>query len=81
MIKYTGNIEDVTLLLKHMMLDLDLTQKDVCNASRHAKSTVSNFLNNQTLNPGINTIFEICNAMNCDLMIDIVPKKNRKNRN
>ena len=79
MINYTGNINDITLLLKHLMLDLDLRQKDLCNATGYKRATISNLLNNRTPNPSLNTLLELCDAMDCDLMINIVPRT--KNRN
>lgn len=73
MIKYTGKIDDITLMIKHTMLDKDIKQKDICNATGWTKSTVSNLLNNRTSNPSIGVILQLCDAIGCDLMIDIVP--------
>lgn len=74
MIKYNGNISDITLMLKHIMLDMDIKQKDLCNATGWTKATISNLLNNRTENPSLKILLELCNAMNCDLNIDIVPR-------
>lgn len=71
---YTGDISAITLLIKHKMLDMDKTQKDICNATGWAKSTVSNLLGNKTDNPSINTILSLCDAIDCDLHIDITPR-------
>ena len=73
MIKYTGKIDDITLMIKHAMLDKDIKQKDICNATGWTKSTVSNLLNNRTSNPSIGVILQLCDAIGCDLIIDIVP--------
>lgn len=74
MVKYNGNISDITLMMKHLMLDLDIKQKDLCNSTGWTKATVSNLLNNRTENPSLKVLFELCNAMNCNLIIDIVPR-------
>lgn len=79
MIKYEGNIADVTLMIKHIMLDMDLKQKDICNATGWTKATVSNLLNNRTDNPSLKVLMELCNAMDCDLIIDIQPKEKDNN--
>ena len=74
--KYTGNISDITLMLKHAMIDNNIRQKDICNATGWTKGTVSNLLNNRTENPSLKILLELCNAANCDLYIDIKPKDN-----
>lgn len=75
MVKYNGNISDITLMIKHIMLDMDIKQKDLCNATGWSKATISNLLNNRTENPSLRTLLELCNAMNCDFIIDIRPKE------
>lgn len=74
MIKYTGNINDVMLLIKHKMLDNDITQKDICNATGWTKGTVSNLLNGRTENPSLKVILQLCDAVGCDFIIDIQNK-------
>jgi transcriptional regulator with XRE-family HTH domain len=74
MVKYNGNISDITLMIKHIMLDMDIKQKDLCNAT---KATISNLLNNRTENPSLKILLELCNAMNCELIIDIQPKEDK----
>ena len=74
MIKYNGNIEDIMLLIKHKMLDNNISQKDICNITGWSKSTVSNLLNSRTENPSLKFILQLCNAINCDFIIDIQDK-------
>lgn len=71
-IEYTGNIEQFTLAIKHIMLDKNLKNKDICNATGWSKATVSNLLNNRTNNPSIGIILELCKAVDCHMCIDIV---------
>lgn len=71
---YTGKSDQIVLMIKHVMLDLGLKQKDIVDKTGLAKSTVSNFLNGRTPSPTIDSIKQYCDAMGCDLIIDIVPK-------
>ncbi len=75
MIKYNGNISDVTLMIKHAMLDNGISQKDICNKTGWTKGTVSNLLNNRTSNPSLKIILQLCDAVGCDFIIDIKPKE------
>ena len=74
MVKYNGDISEITLMLKHIMLDMDIKQKDLCNATGWTKATISNLLNNRTENPSLKVLLGLCDAMDCDLVIDIVPR-------
>lgn len=78
MVKYNGDISEITLMLKHIMLDMDIKQKDLCNATGWTKATISNLLNNRTENPSLKILLELCNAMECDFIIDIVPRAKEK---
>ena len=71
MIDYTGNVNDIMIMIKHIMLDKDIKQKDICNATGWSKGTVSNLLNGRTANPSLNIILELCRACNCNFLIDI----------
>lgn len=70
-IEYTGNIEQFTLAIKHIMLDKNLKSKDICNATGWSKGTVSNLLNNRTPNPSLRVVLELCRAVDCKMHIDI----------
>ena len=75
MIKYDGDITKVMLMIKHAMLDNDITQKDICSATGWSKGTVSNLLNGRTENPSLKIILQLCDAIGCDFIIDIVKKE------
>ena len=47
-LEYSGNIESLTLMIKHIMLDKGITQKDIAERTGWTKATVSNLLNNRT---------------------------------
>lgn len=70
-VEYTGNIEDVTKAIRHIMIDKDIKQKDICNVTGWSKSTVSNLLNNRTDNPSMAVLLTLCEALDCKLYIDI----------
>ena len=70
-LEYSGNIESLTLMIKHIMLDKGITQKDIAERTGWTKATVSNLLNNRTKNPSITVIYNLCNAMGCKLFISI----------
>ena len=73
--KYDGDITKVMLMIKHAMLDNDITQKDICSATGWSKGTVSNLLNGRTENPSLKIILRLCDAIGCDFIIDIVKKE------
>lgn len=73
--KYNGDINEIMKQIKHIMIDNDITQKDICNVTNWSKATVSNLLNGRTENPSLKIILQLCDAINCDFMIDIVPIK------
>lgn len=70
-LEYKGNIEDLTIMIKHIMLDNGISQKDIAERTGWSKATVSNLLNNRTKNPSITIIYELCNAIGCKLILDI----------
>lgn len=69
--EYSGNIEELTKVIKCKMIEKDIKQKDICNKTGWSKSTVSNILNNRTSNPSLDLLLNICNAMDCKLIINI----------
>lgn len=77
MIVYDGNIADVTLIIKHAMLDNNVTQKDICNYTGWSKATVSNLLNNRTSNPSLRVVMLLCNAVGLDLVIGVQDRDNK----
>ncbi len=70
MIEY-NNIEDVTLAIRHIMLDKDMRQKDICSATGLSKQSISNLLNNRTENITLDTLNKLCKAVGCKLSLDI----------
>lgn len=69
-IKY-NNIEDITNGIRHIMIDKNLRQKDICNATGLSKQAISNLLNNRTENITLDTLNRLCKALDCSLSIII----------
>lgn len=69
-IEYT-QIDDVTLAIRHIMLDKDIRQKDICIATGLSKQSISNLLNNRTENITLDTLNKLCKAVGCKLSLDI----------
>lgn len=73
--KYDGNIDKVIDLIKHAMIDTRTQQKDIVAKTGLNKGTISNFLNYKSSNPTLDTLKMYCDAMDCDFVIDIVPRE------
>ena len=66
-----NNIEDITVMIKHIMIDENLKQKDIVEKSGWSKQTVSNLLNNRTKNIGLDTLKELCESLGYNLNITL----------
>lgn len=73
---YNGNINDIMLNIKHKMLDFNIKQNDIANKTHLTKGTISNLLNCKNKNITLDTLLMLCDAIDCNLCIDIVPKDN-----
>lgn len=71
-VQYKDNIQDIMLQIQHIMIDKDIRQKDICNITGWSRATVSNLLNGRQTNITLDTLLSLCNAIGCDLYIDIV---------
>lgn len=76
--RYDGDIDKVIDLIKHAMVDTRTLQKDIVKKTGLNKGTVSNFLNYKSSNPTLDTLKMYCDTMDCDFIIDIVPKANKE---
>lgn len=71
---YTGNINEIMKTIEHLKIDYDISNNDIAHAMGKSKQTISNLLNGQSNNITLNTLLSLCNAINCNLIIDIVPR-------
>lgn len=62
--------------VKKIIIDRDLKQKDIANKMCITKQTISNMLNAKTLNITLDTLLQLCNAIDCDLYIEIKQRDN-----
>lgn len=77
---YDGNSDKVIDLIKYRMIDCRKQQKDIVNSTGLNKGTVSNFLGYKSTNPSLDTLKMYCDAMDCDLVIDIIRRDGSKNK-
>ncbi len=69
--EYDGNIDCITLMLKHIMLDKGMRQKDIAQQMGLSVQTISNLLNCRRDGITLDTLQRLCNAIDCKLYIDI----------
>lgn len=72
--KYDGNIDNIMKVIEHIKIDHDIRNTDIAKAMGKSKQTVSNLLNGQTANITLNTLVALCDAVGCELHIDIKRK-------
>lgn len=53
------------------MIDKNMRQKDLCNATGLSKQAISNLLNNRTENITLETLDKLCKALGCELSVVI----------
>lgn len=68
---YNGNIMDIMKSIEHLKIDLEMTNNEIAAKMGKSKQTVSNLLNGQSKNITLDTLNNLCDAMGCDLIIDI----------
>ena len=73
--KYT-DLKSVMIQVEHIMIDKDLRQKDISNATGWSRQTVSNLLACRRDTVNIDTLARLCDAIDCDLYIDVRPRDN-----
>lgn len=78
--KYTGDINDILKALAHIKIDHNITNTDIANNTGKSKQTISNIFNGRQPNLTLNSLLALCDAMNCELYIDFVPKSKTDNK-
>lgn len=67
---------EIIKALNHIMIDQDIKNKDVAPRLETTPQTVSNLLNpnyRPDASMTIDTLYTLCRALNCQLVIDIIP--------
>ncbi len=68
---YDNNIDDLMKQIKHIMIDKDIKQIDLAEKTGQNKATISNLLNCKSKNVTLDTLLMLCNAIDCQLEINI----------
>ena len=76
---YTGNVNDILKAIEHIKIDKDISNNDIALRTGKSKQTISNLLNGQSKNITLDTLLSLCHAVDCDLIIDIVPTEKENN--
>lgn len=68
---YNGNIDIILNKLEHIKVDTKQSNNDIAEKLGKSKQTVSNIFKGRQPNMSLDTLMRLCNAMDCDLIIDI----------
>ncbi len=71
---YNNNIDNLMKQIKHIMIDKDIKQIELAEKTGQNKATISNLLNCKSKNVTLDTLLMLCNAIDCQLEIDIKSK-------
>lgn len=71
---YNNNIDDIMRQIRHIMIDNDIRQADISNKTGWTRQTVSNLLACRRDSINIDTLARLCDAIDCDLYIEIQPR-------
>ena len=71
---YNNNIDVLMKQIKHIMIDKDIKQVDIAEKTGQNKATISNLLNCKSKNITVDTLLMLCDAIDCELEINIKPK-------
>ena len=72
---YDGNVTEILKTIEHVKIDKNISNNDIAVRTGKSKQTISNILKGRQPNMTLETLLTLCNAIDCDLIIDIVSKK------
>lgn len=70
---YDNNINELFKLIKHVMIDKEISQQELSIRLNKSKQATSNLFKQENIS--LNTLQDICNALGYKLVIDIVPNE------
>lgn len=70
---YQGDIKPLLKMVDHVMVDKELSNNAIASTMGKSKQTISNLLNGRQPNVTLETLLALCQAIGCQLVIDIVP--------
>ena len=73
--KYDGNITNILKAIEHIKIDKNISNNNIAERMGKSKQTISNLLNGRQPNMTLDTLLSLCHAVDCDLIIDFVPKE------
>lgn len=73
---YKGDIKPILKALEHIRIDHDISINNIADKSNKSPQTVSNFFKGRQPNATLDTLKMYCDAMDCDLIIDIAEHDN-----
>lgn len=73
---YKGDIKPLLKALKHIRINYDISINDIADKANKSPQTVSNFFKGRQPNATLDTLQMYCDAMDCDLVIDIIKRDN-----
>lgn len=73
---YNGDIKPILKTMEHIKIDYNITINDISKGTNKSLQTVSNFFKGRQPNATLDTLKMYCDAMGCDLVIDIVKRDN-----
>ncbi len=71
---YNNDISIIQKQIKHIMIDSDIQQQEIADKMHKSKQAINKLLKDNNSNYTLNTLYQLCNALNCDLHIDIIPR-------
>ncbi len=72
---YSGDINDIIKMIKHIQVEYNISNNDIAANLGKSKQTVSNLLNGRQTNITLDTLLNLCNAVDCELEINIKRKE------
>ena len=75
---YNGNILEIIKTIEHVKIDYNISNNDIADRTGKSKQTISNILKGRQPNMTLDTLLSLCNAIDCQLCIDIVPIDHEK---
>lgn len=69
---YKGDVKPLLKSMEHIKIDKDMSISDIAKKAGKSGQTVSNFFKGRQPNLTLDTLMTYCNALDCDLVIDIV---------
>ena len=75
---YKGDITEIIKAIEHIKIDYNISNNQIAEYTNKSKQTISNILKGRQPNMTLDSLLTLCNAIDCDLIIEI---KKRDNNN